>query len=115
MTQLMYIASDVKKLHSNCMWAQKKTPRKTNKSFSGCCVIQITKKKSLTREIEHKQYLLFSWDITGRLNARMESPLHNRKSFLHKIQFTFHQLTFLIYSGHSRKESSIVSNSIYSR
>lgn len=112
------VVSDVKKaqFQSHVSSEKKKTNQeKLIQASVDVVFIQIIKKKSLTREIEHKQYLLFNWDLTGRLNARMEFPLHNRKSFLDKIQFTFHQSAFLIYSGHSGKESLIVSNSIYSK
>lgn len=58
-----------------------KTPQeKLTQASADVVFIQIIIiKKSLTREIEHKQYLLFNRDTTGMLNARMEFPLHNKK------------------------------------
>lgn len=38
--------------------------------------------------MEHKQYLLFNWDVTGSLRAKMEFPLHNRK--LSYLEFNSH-------------------------
>lgn len=53
--------------------------------------------------MEHKQYLLFNWDVAGRLKDKMEFPLHNRKFSYLRFNSHFNNSHFQYTPGIAEK------------